>query len=236
MNRPCSITDRLIQTRLRLVAAETQAGRKPGQVRLIAVSKTRPASDLMTAYQAGQREFGENYLQEALAKQRQLAHFDIIWHFIGPIQSNKTRPLAEYFDWVHGVDRIRIGERLSEQRPPDRPPLNICLQVNVSGEPGKAGAHPDELQELARRIVELPRLRLRGLMAIPAPTRDTAQQRLAFRAVRQLLDSLKDRPGLDTLSMGMTDDLEAAVSEGATLVRIGTAIFGIRSTGGISAP
>ena len=236
MNTPCSITDRLIQTRLRLVAAETRAGRKRGQVRLIAVSKTRPASDLITAYQAGQREFGENYLQEALTKQRQLAHFDIIWHFIGPIQSNKTRPLAEYFDWVHGVDRIRIAERLSEQRPPDRSPLNICLQVNISDEPGKAGVHPDELQELARRIVELPRLRLRGLMAIPAPTRDIAQQRMAFSAVRQLLESLEDRSGLDTLSMGMTDDLEAAVSEGATLVRIGTAIFGIRSSGGISVP
>ncbi len=236
MNRPRSITECLIQTRLRLQAAETGAGRQAGQVRLIAVSKTQPATALMMAYQAGQREFGENYLQEALNKQRQLAHFDIIWHFIGPIQSNKPRPLAEYFDWVHGVDRLKIAERLSEQRPPDRPPLNICLQVNISGEASKAGVSPDDLGELARQVIRLPRLRLRGLMAIPAPTKEPGQQRLAFRAVRQALENLAGIAGLDTLSMGMTDDLEAAVSEGATLVRIGTAIFGARSTGGASAP
>lgn len=231
MNEPeHSIAHNLQRIRLRLHQAEAAAGRTPDCVRLIAVSKTKPVEALIAAYRAGQREFGENYLQEALAKQRQLGHYAMTWHFIGPIQSNKTRPLAESFDWVHGVDRLKIAERLSEQRPPDRPPLNICLQINVSGEASKSGVTPEELGELARQIIHLPRLRLRGLMAIPAPTPDVQAQRVAFAAVRNALEDLRDSDiaGLDTLSMGMSDDLEAAVQEGATLVRIGTAIFGSR--------
>ena len=230
MNEPKhSITHNLQRIRQRLHRAETAAGRTPGSVRLIAVSKTKPAEALIAAYRAGQREFGENYLQEALAKQKQLGHYDMVWHFIGPIQSNKTRPLAESFDWVHGVDRLKIAERLSEQRPAERPPLNICLQINVSGEASKSGVSPEALGELARHIIHLPRLRLRGLMAIPAPTEDIPAQRAAFAAVRNALESLRESiAGLDTLSMGMSDDLEAAVLEGATLVRIGTAIFGSR--------
>lgn len=214
--------------RHRLQEAERAAGRTNGSVHLIAVSKTQPAAALIAAYQAGQRAFGENYLQEALAKQRELAHFDISWHFIGPIQSNKTRPLAEYFDWVHGVDRIKIAERLSEQRPLDRPPLNICLQINVSGESSKSGVDPDGLHELALEVMQLPNLRLRGLMAIPAASLDISAQRAAFAKVRLALESLEKTADLDTLSMGMSEDLEAAVFEGATLVRIGTAIFGSR--------
>ncbi|MGI9212023.1 MAG: YggS family pyridoxal phosphate-dependent enzyme [Methylococcaceae bacterium] len=222
------VAERLDDIRLRIRAAEHNAGRDIGTVRLIAVSKTQPVEALIAAYQAGQREFGENYVQEALSKQRQLAHFDIIWHFIGPIQTNKTRLLAESFDWVHGVDRLKIAERLSEQRPANRLPLNICLQVNVSGESSKSGVHPDSVRELALEIAHLPCLRLRGLMAIPAPCEDVTQQRTAFRMVRDTLHTLSDLPGLDTLSMGMSDDLDAAITEGASMVRIGTAIFGKR--------
>ncbi len=222
-----SISERLAATRARLVAAEAAAGRAAGSVGLIAVSKSHPASAIREAYGLGQRDFGENYLQEALSKQEQLQDLAIAWHFIGPIQSKKTRPLASHFAWVHSVDRLKIAQRLSEQRPEELPPLNICIQVNVSGEASKSGIAISELRELAEAVVELPRLRLRGLMAIPAPDTDTANQRLAFRRLREALTSL-DLPGLDTLSMGMSDDLEAAVAEGATLVRIGTAIFGAR--------
>ena len=229
MNLSHTIPEGLLQTQRRIHAAEAAAGRPVGQVRLIAVSKTQPAEAVMAAREVGQREFGENYLQEALEKQRQLAQFDLVWHFIGPIQSNKTRALAECFDWVHGVDRLKVAERLSAQRPPGRLPLNICLQVNVSGESSKAGVSPEALGELARQVAGLPGLRLRGLMAIPAATPDPLQQRAAFRTVRHALESLADISGLDTLSMGMSDDLEAAISEGATLVRVGTAIFGPRS-------
>jgi hypothetical protein len=213
--------------RRRIRAAELACGRPEGSVRLLAVSKTQPAAVLRAAYGLGQREFGENYLQEAVEKQDALADLDILWHFIGPIQSNKTRPIAERFDWVHGIDRLKIAQRLSDQRPEDIAPLNVCIQVNIGGESTKSGVAPAGLAGLAHAVAALPRLRLRGLMAIPAPTTDAGEQHAAFRRLRELLDGL-DMPELDTLSMGMSGDLEAAVAEGATLVRIGTAIFGRR--------
>ncbi len=213
----------------RLAQAAQQAGRNPEEVRLLAVSKTQAAGAIREAFAAGLHDFAENYLQEALDKQPQLTDLAIRWHFIGPIQSNKTRPIAEHFDWVHSVDRLKIAQRLSEARPVHLPPLNICLQVNVSGEASKSGCQPDELTELARAASQLPRLRLRGLMAIPAPAADVEQQRAPFRQLRELLEAL-NRHGLalDTLSMGMSEDFPAAIAEGATIVRIGTAIFGPR--------
>ncbi|MBS1211640.1 MAG: hypothetical protein H6R26_256 [Proteobacteria bacterium] len=217
----------LAAVRARLAAAEWAAGRVQGAVGLVAVSKTHPAAAIREAYSAGQRDFGENYLQEARAKQEELNDLDIVWHFIGPIQSNKTKVLAAHFDWVHSVDRLKIAERLSEQRPEGLAPLNICIQVNVSGEASKSGAIPAQVADLAAAVAKLPQLRLRGLMAIPAPSDDFARQCAAFRTLRELMEAL-DVPGLDTLSMGMSDDLEAAVREGATLVRVGAAIFGPR--------
>ncbi|MDD5034319.1 MAG: YggS family pyridoxal phosphate-dependent enzyme [Methylococcaceae bacterium] len=222
-----SIVQRLAAVRQRLREAERAANRPEGSVKLIAVGKTHPASTLQEAYRLDQRDFGENYLQEALAKQDALADLDIVWHFIGPIQSNKTRQLANRFDWIHGVDRLKIAQRLSEQRSPELPPLNVCIQVNVSEEDSKSGVSLDELPELAAAIVELPRLRLRGLMAIPAPHHDFGERRKPFRDLREAMERL-GRQDLDSLSMGMSEDLEAAVMEGATLVRIGTAIFGKR--------
>lgn len=222
-----SIAQRLATVRARLLAAERVAGRPEGSVRLLAVSKTQPAEAVTEAHREGQRDFGESYLQEALAKQSQLTDLDIVWHFIGPIQSNKTRAIASHFSWVHSVDRLKVAQRLSEQRPVQLPPLNVCIQVNVSGEASKSGVSFDQLPELARAIAELPRLCLRGLMAIPAPTDDVAVQCAAFRNLRQALEALH-MGELDTLSMGMSDDLEAAVREGATIVRIGSAIFGPR--------
>ena len=225
---PHCIAERIEEVRSRIAVAEENAGRAHRSVVLIAVSKTQPAAAIEEAVAAGQRHFGENYLQEALAKQSELAHVpDLIWHFIGPIQSNKTAPIAEHFDWVHSVDRLKIAQRLSEQRPQTLAPLNICLQVNVSQEPSKSGVSLAELPALARAVADVPRLRLRGLMAIPAPTDDPMAQRMPFRTLRQALESL-NLPGLDTLSMGMSDDLDAAIEEGATFVRIGTAIFGRR--------
>jgi pyridoxal phosphate enzyme (YggS family) len=203
--------------------------RDPASVGLLAVSKTKPAGDLREAYAAGLRDFGENYLQEALGKQTELSDLPLIWHFIGPIQSNKTRAIAENFAWVHSVDRLKIAQRLSEQRPADLPPLNICIQVNVSGEASKSGCTPQDLPALAQAIGALPNLRLRGLMAIPEPTEDSDEQNAAFAAVRTLQDQL-NLP-LDTLSMGMSHDLEAAIAQGATWVRIGTALFGARDYG-----
>jgi pyridoxal phosphate enzyme (YggS family) len=203
--------------------------RDPGSVGLLAVSKTKPASDLREAFSAGLRDFGENYLQEALGKQTELSDLPLIWHFIGPIQSNKTRAIAENFAWVHSVDRLKIAQRLSEQRPADLPPLNVCIQVNVSGEASKSGCAPEDLPALAQAIIALPNLRLRGLMAIPEPTEDSDEQNAAFAAVRTLQDQL-NLP-LDTLSMGMSHDLEAAIAQGATWVRIGTALFGARNYG-----
>jgi hypothetical protein len=223
-----TLPERLDAVRTRIALAERKAGRPPQSVHLIAVSKTQPSSAVAEAVAAGQRHFGENYLQEALAKQSELANIpDLVWHFIGPIQSNKTAPIAAYFDWVHSVDRLKIAQRLSEQRPEALAPLNICLQVNVSEEASKSGVSLAELPDLAAAVAQLPRLRLRGLMAIPAPSDDPASQRAPFRILRQALENLS-LAGLDTLSMGMSDDLEAAVQEGATFVRIGTAVFGRR--------
>lgn len=213
----------------RIAAASRTAGRDPATVGLLAVSKTKPAAALREAAAAGLRDFGENYLQEALDKQPALADLPLVWHFIGPIQSNKTRAIACHFDWVHSVDRLKIAQRLAEQRPPERGPLNICLQVNVSGEASKSGCHPDDLPALAAAVSQLPNLRLRGLMAIPEPIEDPASQRAAFARLRTLSEALN--LGLDTLSMGMSQDLEAAIAEGATWVRVGTALFGARDYG-----
>ncbi|EPJ82262.1 MULTISPECIES: YggS family pyridoxal phosphate-dependent enzyme [Pseudomonas] len=213
----------------RINAAALAAQRDPAAIGLLAVSKTKPAGALREAYAAGLRDFGENYLQEALSKQLELADLPLCWHFIGPIQSNKTRAIAENFAWVHSVDRLKIAQRLSEQRPEDLPPLNICIQVNVSGEASKSGCAPADLPALAAAISALPRLKLRGLMAIPEPTEDSAEQNAAFAAVRSLQAQL-NLP-LDTLSMGMSHDLEAAIAQGATWVRIGTALFGARDYG-----
>lgn len=224
-----TIADNLSTLADRIRSAAQAAGRDPGQVRLLAVSKTKPAAAIREVYAAGVRDVGENYLQEALAKQLELTDLPLTWHFIGPIQSNKTRAIAEHFDWVHSVDRLKIAQRLSEQRPAGLPALNVCVQVNVSGEASKSGCNPDELPALAQAIAALPHLKLRGLMAIPEPTDDPAAQAAAFARVRQLQDSLN--LGLDTLSMGMSHDLEAAITQGATWVRIGTALFGARDYG-----
>lgn len=213
----------------RIQSAARTAQRDPGSVGLLAVSKTKPAGAIREAFAAGLRDFGENYLQEALGKQAELTDLPLCWHFIGPIQSNKTRAIAENFTWVHSVDRLKIAQRLSEQRPEGLEPLNICIQVNVSGEASKSGCTPEDLPALAAAINELPRLKLRGLMAIPEPTDDVDAQTAAFAAVRMLRDNL-NLP-LDTLSMGMSHDLEAAITQGATWVRIGTALFGARDYG-----
>lgn len=224
-----SIAARLIQVRERIAAAEQRFGRQPGSVRLLAVSKTQPPAAIRDAYRAGQHAFGENYLQEAAAKQAGLADLPLEWHCIGPVQANKARNVAEHFDWVHSVDRIRLARRLSAYRPENLPPLNVLLQVNISGEASKSGVSPAELSELAAEVAALPRLRLRGLMCIPAPAADFEQQRQPFRQLRELRDRLHNEGYImDTLSMGMSDDLEAAIAEGATIVRIGTAIFGAR--------
>lgn len=201
------------------------------ETHILAVSKTVGAERLRAAFACGQRAFGESYLQEALPKQEALSDLAIEWHFIGPVQANKTRPLAEHFAWVHSVDRLRIAERLSQQRPAELPPLNICIQVNIDREASKSGVLPEDLPALAHSIAALPRLRLRGLMAIPRPTHDPAAQADSFRRVRLLQENLCcEGLALDTLSMGMSDDLESAVAQGATWLRIGTAIFGARPT------
>ncbi|WP_338847501.1 YggS family pyridoxal phosphate-dependent enzyme [Massilia sp. W12] len=221
----------------RISAAASAAGRPPESVRLLAVSKTFDAAAVRMAYEAGQIAFGENYLQEALEKQALLQDLPLEWHFIGPLQSNKTRPAAEHFAWVHTVDRLKIAERLSAQRPSDLPPLNICLQVNISGEASKSGIAPADLPALAAAVAGLPQLRLRGLMAIPAPAPEAAPEvrRAPFAQMRALFEQLRAEYGaqpafaaFDTLSMGMSDDLEDAVAQGANLVRIGSAIFGKR--------
>ncbi len=220
-----------VRDRIRVACAE--AGRDPAEVRLLAVSKTFPAAAVREAWCAGQRAFGESYVQEALAKQAALADLAIEWHYIGPLQSNKTRPVAEHFAWAHGVDRAGIAERLSRQRPPTLPDLQVCVQVNVGGEASKAGVPAQDAVALARYVAELPRLRLRGFMAIPRPTPDRAAQRAQFRILGGLLGQARAAGlALDTLSMGMSQDLEAAIAEGATIVRVGSAIFGARSSGG----
>lgn len=225
------IADNLSDVHRRIADAAHAANRSPDAVRLLAVSKTFPADDVRAAFEAGQRAFGENYVQESIAKIEALADLRarIEWHFIGPLQSNKTRLVAEHFDWVHSVDRLKIAQRLSEQRPDSLPPLNVCLQVNVSGEASKSGVALEDAPALAREIAALPKLRLRGLMSIPEPAEDLDAQRAPHRALRQLHETLRAQGfALDTLSMGMSADLEAAVLEGATIVRIGTAIFGQR--------
>lgn len=216
-----------------IVAAADAAGRSRNDVQLLAVSKTFPAEAVLEAAAAGQYAFGENYLQEALDKIAAVSHAlpasPMEWHFIGPIQSNKTRPIAASFAWVHTVERLKIAQRLSEQRPPELGPLNVCLQVNISGEASKSGVTPEALPELARAVAQLPHLRLRGLMAIPEAQAQADRQRAAFRQLRVLYDRLcADGLALDTLSMGMSADLGAAIAEGATIVRVGSAIFGSR--------
>jgi len=213
----------------RIRAAEQRFQRPPGSVRLLAVGKTQPAAAIAALAAAGQRDFGENYFQEALDKMTELATLELEWHFIGPMQANKTRGIAEHFAWVHSVDRLKIAERLSAQRPDHLPPLNVCLQVNIDREPTKHGLDEAELAEVAHAVATLPRLCLRGLMAIPAPAVEFAAQRRPFARLRKLRERLADAGlVLDTLSAGMSDDLEAAIAEGATLVRIGTVLFGSR--------
>ena len=225
-----TIAANLQAVRERIAAACVAARRPVAAVELLAVSKTWPAAAVRDAAAAGQRRFGESYVQEAVPKVAALRDLDLEWHFIGPLQSNKTRPVAEAFAWVHSVERLKIAERLSQQRPPDLEPLNVCLQVNVSGEASKSGCAPGEVAALAPAVAQLPNLRLRGLMAIPEPGEDVATQRRRFAILRELRERLAaDGLMLDTLSMGMSDDLEAAVLEGATMVRVGTAIFGERT-------
>lgn len=228
------ISDNLQTVRQRINKACTTSHRAPESVQLLAVSKNFDAATVQLAIAAGLTDFGENYLQEGLAKIAALPRQNLRWHFIGPIQSNKTRSLAEQFDWVHSVDRLKIAQRLSEQRPAELPPLNVCVQVNISGEASKSGCAPDETLALCQTIAALPQLKLRGLMAIPAPVAAGADARTPFRALRELFEQIRTSSGIDagfdTLSAGMSDDLEAAIAEGSTMVRIGTAIFGSRTT------
>ncbi len=226
-----TLQDRLNAVQGRITQACILARREPSSVTLLAVSKLHPAQAVREAAAAGQRAFGENYVQEGLDKLTALQALRSLlqWHLIGPLQSNKTRGVAEAFDWVHSVDRLKIAQRLSDQRPGHLPPLNVCLQVNISGEASKSGLSPEEVAQVAHAVAALPRLRLRGLMAIPEPAQGVEAQRAPHRALRLLMEALKQQGlALDTLSMGMSDDLEAAVAEGSTLVRVGTAIFGAR--------
>lgn len=224
-----AIDENLQAVRGAISQAARDAGRDPAQVALLAVSKTHPVAAIEAAHAAGQRAFGENYVQEALGKMDALASRGLEWHLIGPLQSNKTRPVAERFDWVHTVDRARLARRLSEARPAGLPPLNVLIQVNVSGEASKSGIGLQDALELAREVAGMPRLALRGLMAIPEPTDDLVLQRARFAAVRGCFEQLRAAGlALDTLSMGMSHDMVSAIAEGATMVRIGTAIFGAR--------
>ncbi|MEK0417805.1 MAG: hypothetical protein RI949_1811 [Pseudomonadota bacterium] len=234
-----SFEHRLQAVTARIAQACAQAERAVQTVKLLAVSKTQPSDAVREAVAAGLHDFGENYVQEALDKMAALADLRprLTWHLIGPLQSNKTRVVAESFDWVHSVDRLKIAQRLSDQRPADRPPLNVCLQVNVSGESSKSGVAPNELLPLAQAVAVLPGLRLRGLMSIPAPTEDPQTQRLAHRALHALWQDLRAAGlAVDTLSMGMSADLESAIAEGSTLARVGTALFGERSRPPTSPP
>jgi PLP dependent protein len=227
------ISQKLQAVHAAIARAALAAGRTPDAVILLAVSKTFGADAVLEAVRAGQTAFGENYLQEALDKmdavQAAQPGVALEWHFIGPLQSNKTRAVASRFDWVHSVEREKVAQRLAEQRPPHLPPLNVCLQVNLDAENTKSGAAPEQVPALACFVAQLPQLRLRGLMAIPAPNPEYARQRAAFRRLRQLFEQLREQGlALDTLSMGMSADLEAAIMEGATIVRVGSAIFGTR--------
>jgi pyridoxal phosphate enzyme (YggS family) len=226
-----TIAENLQRVRDRISQACSRFGRANDSVELLAVSKTFPGVTVREAFTAGQRRFGENYVQEAMAKITELADLraQLEWHLIGPLQSNKTRVVAEHFDWVHTIDRIKVAERLSEQRPPELPPLQVCIQVNTSGEASKSGVAPADALTLARAVSALPRLRLRGVMALPAPSHDQAEQAQELARVRAVYDALRDQGlPLDTLSMGMSQDLETAIAQGSTLVRVGTALFGNR--------
>lgn len=224
-----SIADNLARVRAQIQAACQAAGRAPGSVRLLAVSKTWGADAVRQAHAAGQTAFGENYIQEAVEKITALHDLPLEWHCIGPIQSNKTRLVAEHFDWVHSVDRLKIAQRLSEQRPAHLPPLQVCIQVNVDRGENKSGVSPQDLPALAQAVAALPRLQLRGLMTIPEPAESAAQMRAVHAQARTLLEALRQQGlALDTLSMGMSADMEAAIAEGSTMVRVGTAIFGQR--------
>mgnify|MGYP000694503102 FL=1 len=227
------IASRLLAIKDQIASLTRQAGRAPDDVQLLAVSKTKPIEAIYAAYQAGQRQFGESYVQEAIPKIQLLQtnpdYADIEWHFIGPLQSNKTKPVAEHFDWVHSVDREKIAQRLNEQRPAHLPALNVCLQINISGEQTKSGINADEVFGLAGIISQFPRLKLRGLMTIAENTDDMNVVRDNFLHMQQLFNQLKSQyPSVDTLSMGMTDDMPLAINCGSTMVRIGTAIFGSR--------
>jgi PLP dependent protein len=222
-----TISMRLQDVRDKLHEAEVDAGRPTGSVKLLAVSKAHDTASIIAAYQAGQRAFGENYLQECLGKQTSLKDYAIEWHFIGPIQSNKTQAIAQHFDWVHSVDRVKIAERLNQSRA-NLPPLNVCLQVNISGEDSKSGVSETDIAPLAETVSHLPNLKLRGLMTIPEPNKDAAFRRIQFEKMRHIFENLKAEYGLDTLSMGMSEDYTEAILEGATIVRIGSAIFGAR--------
>jgi pyridoxal phosphate enzyme (YggS family) len=223
-----TLENRLIQIRSSITDAELSNNRQPGSVLLLAVSKTRPAADLASLYHFGQRHFGESYVQEALYKQQELAHFNITWHFVGPIQSNKTKQIASHFSWVHSVDRIKIAKRLNEQRPAYLPPLNICLQINISDEQSKSGISLQQFVQFAEQIKSLSRLKLRGVMAIPAKLSTYKQQCAPYRRIYQAVTQQSDFD-IDSFSFGMTGDLQAAIAEGATIVRIGTALFGPRN-------
>lgn len=224
-----SIAQNIKAIQAKITDAEKKYSRQPGSVQLLAVSKTRPIEDIQAAFSENQLHFGENYLQDALSKIEISPDQSLEWHFIGPIQSNKTRQIAQNFSWVHTIDRLKIAQRLSEQRDPELKPLNICIQVNTSGESSKSGVNIEETLSLAKSITALPNLNLRGLMTIPASTDNFEQQRQPFRLLRELKDELESQNiKLDTLSMGMTNDMEAAIAEGSTMVRIGTAIFGER--------
>jgi pyridoxal phosphate enzyme (YggS family) len=231
MSTEKNISVALAQIRQRISDAEHRFSRDPNSVQLLAVSKTKPVAAIQSAIDAGQTCFAENYLQEAVEKIMSLKKTpQLVWHFIGSIQSNKTHDIAQHFHWVHTIDRIKIAQRLNEQRPDHLPPLNICLQINISGEDSKSGIVPDELIRLADDCSSLPNIKIRGLMAMPAQDSDFERQRIPFRQLRILLTELQIKyPELDTLSMGTTNDLEAAIAEGATMVRIGTAIFGSRN-------
>lgn len=225
-----SIADRLAAVRSRIEAACLACGRSPSEISLLAVSKTFPAQAVEQALHAGQLAFGENYIQEAIEKMATLRHWPLQWHCIGPMQSNKTRLVAENFDWAHTVDRLKIAQRLSEQRPSNLPPLQVCVQVNIDGGPNKSGVSPEELMPLARAIVGMPGLRLRGLMCIPEPAPDFESARQVFERASTLFRTCQHEGlALDTLSMGMSDDLEAAIAAGSTMVRVGSAIFGSRN-------
>lgn len=226
-----SIEQAFAQTQTRIDEALARAGRPPKSAQLLAVSKTKPASMIETLASLGQRAFGENYVSEGIEKIEALAPLSLEWHFIGPIQSNKTRAIASAFNWVHSVDRMKLITRLAEQRPMDLPPLNVLIQVNLDGETQKAGCAPEEIETLAEAIDQAPSLCLRGLMAIPAPRTEYADQLAVFEKLKQYFDQLKlNHPSVDTLSAGMSDDLEAAIMAGATLVRIGSALFGARGS------